>query len=68
MISGVPQGSVIGPILLMLFVNDIVDILPDSVNCKLFADHIKLYSSVDISLPINTWHVALDLIVEWAST
>ena len=43
-ISGVPQGSVIGPILFILFVNDIVDILPDSVHCKLFADDIKLYS------------------------
>ena len=66
-ISGVPQGSVIGPILFILFVNDIVDILPDSVHCKLFADDIKLYSSVDISLPINSLHVALDLIVEWAN-
>ena len=66
-ISGVPQGSVIGPILFILFSNDIVDILPDSVHCKLFADDIKLYSSVDISLPINSLHVALDLIVEWAN-
>ena len=65
--SGVPQGSVIGPILFILFVNDIVDILPDSVTCKLFADDIKLYSSVDVSLPINSLHVSLDLIVEWAN-
>ena len=42
-ISDVPWGSVIGSISFILFVNDIVDILPDSVHCKVFADDIKLY-------------------------
>ena len=41
MISGVPQGSVLGPILFILYVND----LPDKVKsyCKIFADDKKLY-------------------------
>ena len=44
MISGVPQGSILGPILFLLLIND----LPDKISsvAKLFADDSKLYRSV----------------------
>ena len=44
-ISGIPQGSVIGPLLFIIFIND----MPSEVKlnlCKLFADDCKLYGTL----------------------
>jgi len=41
--SGVPQGSVVGPTLFQLFINDIYDIFHGlNIKCKLYADDNKL--------------------------
>ena len=42
--SGIPQGSVLGPILFLIFVKDLPDVI--SVIMKLFADDGKLFSRV----------------------
>jgi len=47
--SGVPQGSDFGPILFIIFINDVCDIIVGSTSCKLFVDDIKLYASVDLN-------------------
>ena len=44
--SGVPQGSVLGPVLFILYVNDINVLAPVGVTIKLFADDTKLYTTL----------------------
>ena len=43
--SGVPQGSVLGPVLFIIYINDMPDMLRKY--CKMFADDAKLYSAIE---------------------
>jgi len=66
LISGIVQGSGIGPILFIIFINDLIAALERyGVYCKLFADDLKLYLRVVDSCDINKLQLALDALVDW---
>ena len=63
-LSGIPQGSVLGPILFVIFINDMPSHVKHNM-CKLFADDCKLYGDVKQG-EINTVQMDLDNFEEWS--
>ena len=63
--SGIPQGSVLGPTLFVIFIND----LPNTVNncCKLFADDAKLYRATTTGDNEASLQGDINNLLEWST-
>lgn len=64
--SGVPQGSVIGPTLFLIYVNDLLD----GISCQgeLYADDCKIFQALKDSTSHRKIQDDLDKIIEWTRT
>ncbi|MCP4985060.1 MAG: hypothetical protein GY928_03015 [Colwellia sp.] len=65
--AGVPQGSVISPLLFLIFINDITQQLPHNINYSLFADDLALWTSNPKITTTQQLQQAIDKIVTWTS-
>ena len=64
-ISGIPQGPILGPLLLIMYIND----LSENIHCniKQYADDTKLYTTVKEDKDILQFQHNLDHVTQWSN-
>ena len=64
--SGIPQGSLLGPLLFVIFIND----LPDCLRCRNlgFADDFKIFKRIMLRTDCETLQSDLEKLSSWCNT
>ena len=62
--SGVPQGTILGPLLFLIFINNISDKL--GCICRLYADDCIIYRPIDGAHDVISLQMDLNKLHEWS--
>ena len=65
-LSGIPQGSVLGPLLFIIYINDLPSVCQDFCNIFLFADDAKLYKCITNQLDADTLNMCFKNLLAWS--
>ena len=64
--SGVPQGSILGPFLFVLFINDITDGISTGTQLSLYADDTKIWRSIKTGSDIDRLQKDIEYLHDWS--
>ncbi len=64
MTSGVPQGSVLGPVLFLLYINDCLHDL--SCGAVMFADDVKIWRTIESPPDVQSLQNDVDYLSSWS--
>ena len=64
-LSGVPQGSILGPILFVLFINDLHHGISEGTNMSLYADDTKIWRVISSESDIKSLQNDIDTLISW---
>ena len=65
--SGVPKGSILGPMLFLLFINDLPDVIPEATSTGLYADDTKLFQPIRTPKDSKQLQHALSCTADWSN-
>ena len=65
MLSGILHGSILGPLLFIIFINDLVDICTNNIKLFLLADYAKMYCHVKDIADKDKLQTRIDKFVNW---
>ncbi len=64
--SGIPQGSVLGPLLFVIFINDLPEVVSEGTDIYLFSDDAKLYRKITSTNDCNILQHDLGKLQAWS--
>ena len=64
--SGVPQGSILGPLFFVIFINDFLDVVCSDNTIVLYADDSKMFRVIDCDEDLIYFQEDLDKLHQWS--
>ena len=63
--SGVPQGSLLGPLFFIVYINDLPGVISKGSSIALYADDSKMYRVINTQEDLSNFQSDIDKISEW---